>query len=88
LAGGLKTLAGAGSLTSGSIIVFPRQEMSAEVAAPQRSKTEEHIGEEIEKAFPTAKKPMKANPEKVKSVAPTLRNHAIDSARRRIEDPE
>jgi hypothetical protein len=62
--------------------------MSAEVPAPQRSKAEEHIGEEIEKWFPTAKKPMKANPEKVKPVAPTVRNHVIDSIRRRIEDPE
>jgi hypothetical protein len=62
--------------------------MSAEVPAPQRSKTEKHIDEEIQKAFPTAKKPVKANPEKVKPVAHAVRNHAIDSIRRRIEDPE
>jgi hypothetical protein len=62
--------------------------MSAEVSAPQKNKTEEHIGEEIEKAFPTAKRSMDANPEQVKPVAPTIRNHAIDSIRRRIQDPE
>jgi hypothetical protein len=62
--------------------------MSAEVPAPQRSKTEEHIGKEIAKASSTAKKPVKANPEKVKPVAPAVRNYAIDSIRRRIEDPE
>jgi hypothetical protein len=62
--------------------------MSAELPVPRRGKTEEHIGEEIEKAFPAAKKPMKANPEKVKPVASTVRNHAINSIRRWIEDLE
>jgi hypothetical protein len=60
--------------------------MSAERPAPQRTKTEEHIGEEIKKMFPIAKKPTKANPEKVRPVTPTVRNRAIDSIRRRIDD--
>jgi hypothetical protein len=88
LVDGLKTLAGVGKPDIRKHYCFRRQEMSADVSAPQRSKTEDNIGEEIEKAFPTVGMPVKANPEKVKPVAPAVRNHAIDSNRRRIEDPE
>jgi hypothetical protein len=62
--------------------------MSSDAPTPERSKTQKHIGEEIENAFPTAGMPVKANLEKVKPLAPAIRNHAIDSTRRRIEDLE